>query len=81
MRVARHGRPRCCHRPRCQRAVLESLEVRLRLANASVSLSYTPWLRKLVNDIFLANLLGYWKMGCGDNQALSASLRYFSLGE
>ncbi len=50
-------------------------------SKASVALSYTPWLRKLVNDIFLANLSGYWKIGSGDNQALSASLRYFSLGE
>lgn len=50
-------------------------------SNAAVSLSYTPWLRKLVNDIFLANLAGYWKLGSNDNQALSASLRYFSLGE
>lgn len=50
-------------------------------SQASVSLSYTPWLRKLVNDIFLANLAGYWKIGSGDNQAVSASLRYFSLGE
>lgn len=50
-------------------------------SKAAVSLSYTPWLRKLVNDIFLANLAGYWKLGEGDNQALSASLRYFSLGE
>lgn len=50
-------------------------------STAAVSLSYTPWLRKLVNDIFLANLAGYWKIGQGDNQALSASLRYFSLGE
>ncbi|MBO5267824.1 MAG: type IX secretion system outer membrane channel protein PorV [Muribaculaceae bacterium] len=50
-------------------------------SNASVALSYTPWLRKLVNDIFLANLAGYWKIGSQDNQALSASLRYFSFGE
>lgn len=50
-------------------------------SSAGVSLSYTPWLRKLVNDIFLANVSGYWKIGSGDNQALSASLRYFSLGE
>lgn len=46
-----------------------------------LSLSYTPWLRKIVNDIFLANLAGYYKLGSGDNQAISASLRYFSLGE
>ena len=50
-------------------------------SQAAVSLSYTPWLRKLVNDIFLANLSGYWKIGSNDNQAVSASLRYFSLGE
>ena len=50
-------------------------------SNAGVSISYTPWLRKLVNDIYLANLAGYWKLGQEDNQAISASLRYFSLGE
>lgn len=50
-------------------------------SKAAFSLSYTPWLRKLVNDIFLANLSGYWKIGSQDNQAISASLRYFSLGE
>lgn len=50
-------------------------------SQGAVSLSYTPWLRKLVNDIFLANLAGYWKLGTNDNQAISASLRYFSLGE
>ena len=46
-----------------------------------VGISYTPWLRKIVNDIFLADLSGYLKLGSADNQAISASLRYFSLGE
>lgn len=50
-------------------------------SRAGVALSYTPWLRKLVNDIFLADLAGYWKIGSQDNQAVSASMRYFSLGE
>lgn len=50
-------------------------------SRAGVSLSYTPWLRKIVNDIYLANLSGYYKIGGNDNQAVSASLRYFSLGE
>lgn len=50
-------------------------------SKGGVGISYTPWLRKLVNDIFLANLSGYWKVGYDDNQAISASLRYFSLGE
>ncbi|MBK9400687.1 MAG: type IX secretion system outer membrane channel protein PorV [Bacteroidetes bacterium] len=40
--------------------------------------SYTPWLRALVNDMFIAYLSGYSKMK-GD-QAIGASLRYFSLG-
>ena len=50
-------------------------------SSAGVSLSYTPWLRKLVNDIALLNLAGYWKFGSEDNRAISASLRYFTLGE
>ncbi len=50
-------------------------------SSGGVGISYTPWLRKIVNDIFLADLTGYWKLGSGDNQAISASLRYFSLGE
>ncbi len=50
-------------------------------STGGLSLSYTPWLRKIVNDIFLANLAGYWKVGSGDDKAIGASLRYFSLGE
>ena len=50
-------------------------------SNAGVSLSYTPWLRKIVNDIALINLSGYMKIGSNDNQAVSLSLRYFKLGE
>ncbi|HWJ90695.1 MAG TPA: type IX secretion system outer membrane channel protein PorV [Flavisolibacter sp.] len=45
---------------------------------AGVNLTYTPWLKKLVNDVYLASLAGYYKFD--DNQAISASLRYFSLG-
>ena len=48
-------------------------------SQAGVSLCYTPWLRKLVSDIDLANLTGYYKLD--DNSALSGSLTYFSLGE
>ncbi len=44
-----------------------------------ISTSYTPWLRKLTNDIHLSYLSGYYKMG--SRQAVAASLRYFSLGE
>ncbi|MDE7108919.1 MAG: type IX secretion system outer membrane channel protein PorV [Muribaculaceae bacterium] len=48
-------------------------------SKGGVAVSYTPWLRKIVNDIFLADLTGYWRIG--DIQAVSASFRYFSLGE
>ena len=47
--------------------------------NMGFSVSYTPWLRALVNDINLAYLAGYKKFE--NNQALAASLRYFSLGD
>jgi len=43
-----------------------------------VSLSYTPWLRKLVPDISLTYLSGFTKID--NNSAIGASLRYFSLG-
>jgi len=49
------------------------------ISRAGVSLNYTPWLRQLVNDIDLANITGYYRLG--DYDALSGSLRYFSLGE
>ncbi len=44
-----------------------------------VALSYTPWLRRLINDINLAYLAGYKRLD--EKQVLSASLRYFSLGD
>ena len=48
-------------------------------SETGVSLSYTPWLRKLVTDIDLAYLSGYYKFD--QRQAVSMSLRYFSLGD
>jgi len=48
-------------------------------SKAGVAVNYTPWLRDLsVNDVFLASLAGYFKID--DQQAISASLRYFKLG-
>ena len=44
-----------------------------------VALTYTPWLKDLgLNDVYLASLSGYYKMN--ENEAISSSLRYFSLG-
>jgi len=44
-----------------------------------VSISYSPWLRNLVNDINLAYLTGFYRID--DQQVLAGALRYFSLGE
>jgi len=44
-----------------------------------VSVSYTPWLRELVNDINLANLSAFKKID--KMSAVAASLVYFSLGD
>lgn len=48
---------------------------------AGVSATYTPWLKDLVPDIFLAYVSGYYRFGQDTSQAISASLRYFSLGD
>lgn len=49
------------------------------IARAGLSISYTPWLRQLVNDIDLANVVGFYRIG--NYSAISASLTYFSLGK
>lgn len=49
------------------------------ISRAGISLNYTPWLRELVNDMYLANLAGYYRIG--DYSAVSGSLRYFNMGE
>lgn len=49
------------------------------IARAGVSMSYTPWLRQLVSDIDLVNLVGFYRIG--DYSAVSGSLTYFSLGQ
>ena len=44
-----------------------------------ISLNYTPWLKDLdLKDVYLAALSGYYKLD--ESQAITASLRYFSLG-
>ena len=47
-------------------------------SQGGVAATYTPWLKDLVNDVYLASLSGYYKFA--DNQAISGSVRYFSLG-
>jgi len=48
-------------------------------SKGAISATYTPWLKDLgLNDVYLASLAGYYKLD--EVQALSMSLRYFSLG-
>jgi hypothetical protein len=48
-------------------------------SKTGVSLSYSPWLQRLVPDINLAYLSGYHKLD--DRNTVGGSLRYFSLGD
>jgi hypothetical protein len=49
------------------------------LSKSAIAVTYTPWLKGLdLNDVYLASLAGYYKLD--ELQAISASLRYFSLG-
>lgn len=47
--------------------------------NMGFAMSYTPWLRKLVNDINMYYVTGFKRLD--DMQVISGSLRYFTLGE
>ena len=46
---------------------------------SGVAISYTPYLSKLVNDIFLGNVTYFNRLN--DNSAFAASFKYFSLGD
>jgi hypothetical protein len=47
-------------------------------SKASLTATYTPWLKDIASDVYLASLAGYYKLD--EEQALSVSLRYFNLG-
>ncbi len=49
------------------------------ISRAGFAINYTPWLRKLTTGIALLDAVGYVRLG--DYQALSGSIRYFTLGE
>ena len=46
---------------------------------SEISMSYTPWLRQLTNDISLSYLSAYYKIN--KTHTVGGSIRYFSLGE
>ena len=47
-------------------------------SDASVAISFSPWLRGLVNDMYLSYLTGYKKID--RMQTIAGSLRYFNMG-
>lgn len=48
-------------------------------SNSAIALTYTPWLKGLdLNDVYLVSAAGYYQLD--DQQAISGSVRYFSLG-
>jgi hypothetical protein len=48
-------------------------------SNSAIAVTYTPWLKGLdLNDVYLVSAAGYYQLD--DLQAISGSLRYFSLG-
>src|SRR5690606_4202580 len=49
------------------------------LSKQGFGVTYTPYLSKLVNDIFLGNLTYYNRLS--ERSAVAASFRYFKLGE
>ncbi|HKK11255.1 MAG TPA: type IX secretion system outer membrane channel protein PorV [Flavobacteriaceae bacterium] len=49
------------------------------LSKAGLGVSYTPYLSKLVNDIFLGNITYFNRID--ERSAFAASLKYFSLGQ
>jgi hypothetical protein len=57
---------------------LEHGKVAFNESKGGILATYTPWLKNLVNDVYLASLSGYYKFA--DDQALTMNLRYFSLG-
>ncbi|MEY4602755.1 MAG: hypothetical protein RIT43_47, partial [Bacteroidota bacterium] len=46
---------------------------------SEISLSYTPWLRQLTNDMHLSYLSGFYKLD--ERNAIAGAVRFFSLGE
>jgi hypothetical protein len=47
-------------------------------SKGGLAATYTPWLKEVVSDVYLASLAGYYKLD--ENSAINGTLRYFSLG-
>ena len=48
-------------------------------SKTQASLTYTPWLKDIASDVYLATLAGYHQID--ENQAIAVGVRYFNLGD
>jgi hypothetical protein len=46
---------------------------------AAVVAGYSPWLRDITNDMYLASLAGFYKLN--EDESISGGFRYFNLGD
>ena len=65
--------------PDANSSFVNQAKIPFAISKAGIGVTYTPWLKGLdLNDVYLASLAGYYKLD--ETQAISGSLRYFSLG-
>jgi hypothetical protein len=50
-------------------------------SRGGVGATYTPWMKSIVNDVYLANVTGYFKIDDEGTSAMHGGVRYFSLGD
>ncbi len=50
-------------------------------SRGGIGATYTPWLKDIVNDVYMANVAGYFKIDDEGNSAIHGGVRYFSLGD
>ncbi|MBS1747504.1 MAG: type IX secretion system outer membrane channel protein PorV [Bacteroidetes bacterium] len=48
-------------------------------SSSAIGVTYTPWLKDIAQDVYMIALSGYHKLD--DDQAFSAGIRYFNLGQ
>ncbi len=48
-------------------------------SNSGIGVTYTPWLKDIAQDVYMATIAGYYKLD--NNQAISGGIRYFNLGQ
>ena len=47
--------------------------------NSGIGATYTPWLKDIAQDVYMATLAGFYKLN--DESAISGGIRYFNMGD